>query len=852
MSSYICHLMSSSSRFFSVKTVLPAAIALSLASLPEALVRAQNPAAPIRIDASEPFHEPGPAFYDEGSAITPAGLSLGVNGRYLTLKGRPWLPVMGEFHFSRYPRAQWEDEILKMKAAGVDIVSTYVIWIHHEEIQGQFDWTGQRDLRAFAQLCAKHGMYMVARIGPWDHGEVRNGGLPDWVLKQGPTRVNDPVYLASVRALYGQIALQLKGLLWKDGGPVIGIQLENEYSKRGSGAGEAHILELKSIAIASGLDVPLYLVTGWDNAVVPPRAVVPVYGGYSDAPWDRSVARLPPAEVYAFRFQTRVAANANPGIAQGKPNTKQMLTERLPYLTAEIGGGIQDTYHRRPVIAPDDIAAMVPVMLGSGVNLYGTYMFQGGENPDGKLSTLQESQVTGYPNDVPIKSYDFQAPLGEFGEERASLRKLKVFQYFLNDFGSELAPMIVHSPDIVPANPADLSPSRVSVRSNGDTGFIFFNNYVRNDPTPVRKAAQFLIHLPHCTLTVPHRPVDLPSGAYFIWPFNLDLDGANLRYATAQLFTRIEQPGVTVLYFEAQPGISPEFAFDAATVRTVKSSAGEIVRDSGVVYVRGIQPGIDSSIDIVSNSGKSLRLIVFTAHEAENAWKVRIGDSEHLLITEQDFFADTDSRPARILLRSRGTRQFQFTVTPPITAPLKSTLPLASHAATKYADTFSARAPIWNFSVGVKSIQTEGIAAPVRIGPALAWRKEGVAQVPDVGELSQAAKWAITVPAGSLDGLSELFLCVDYEGDLARFTEDHRLLDDNFYNGKPWMIGLKQFLAPNKPGRFELSVLPLRKDAPVYFELRDLPQFGQEGQVGTLNQVRLVPEYQLELTPGGR
>ena len=64
----------------------------------------------------------------------------------------------------------------------------------------------------------------------------------------------------------------------------------------------------------------------------------------------------------------------------------------------------------------------MPTMLGSGVNLYGTYMFQGGENPDGKLSTLEESQETGYPNDLPIKSYDFQAPLGEFGQERESFR----------------------------------------------------------------------------------------------------------------------------------------------------------------------------------------------------------------------------------------------------------------------------------------------------------------------------------------------------------------------------------------------------------------------------------------------
>ena len=154
-------------------------------------------------------------------------------------------------------------------------------------------------------------MYLIARIGPWDHAEVRNGGLPDWVLQQGPTRENDPVYLASVRTWYGQIGDQLKGLLWKDGGPVIAIQLENEYSKRGPRAGEAHILELKKIALSSGLDVPLYLVTGWDDAVVPPRAVIPVYGGYPDAPWDSSIAKLPPAEVYAFRFQSRVAANVN-------------------------------------------------------------------------------------------------------------------------------------------------------------------------------------------------------------------------------------------------------------------------------------------------------------------------------------------------------------------------------------------------------------------------------------------------------------------------------------------------------------------------------------------------------------
>lgn len=71
----------------------------------------------------------------------------------------------------------------------MQIISTYIFWIHHEEVEGQFDWSGQRNLREFVQLCAKHGLYVYPRIGPWAHGEVRNGGLPDWLLKKGPTRV---------------------------------------------------------------------------------------------------------------------------------------------------------------------------------------------------------------------------------------------------------------------------------------------------------------------------------------------------------------------------------------------------------------------------------------------------------------------------------------------------------------------------------------------------------------------------------------------------------------------------------------------------------------------------------------
>ena len=839
-----------------VQELLAASALMLAASVTPAPARAQSIGTPIRIDASQPWRAPGPAPYDEGSATTPSGVTLGLNNRFLTLDGKPWLPVAGEFHFSRYPRAQWEDEILKMKAAGVNVISTYVIWIHHEEIRGQFDWTGQRDLRAFAQLCAKHGMVVIARIGPWDHGEVRNGGLPDWVLQQGPTRENDPVYLASVRTWYGQVGEQLKGLLWKDGGPVIAIQLENEYARCGPRAGEAHILELKKIALSSGLDVPLYLITGWDNAVVPPRAVIPVYGGYPDAPWDSSIAKLPPAEVYAFRFRSRVAANVNDDRGRGESGALASATDSLPYLTAEMGGGIEDTYHRRPVIAPDDIAAVVPVMLGSGVNFYGAYMFHGGENPEGRLTTLQESQSTGYPNDLPIKSYDFQAPLGEFGQERASLRKLKVFDYFLNDFGADLAPMIVHAPAVEPRDSADLSVPRVAVRSRGDAGFIFFNNYVREAAMPQRRAAQFQIRLPGPegkpaeTLAIPRHPIDLPSGAYFIWPFNLRLGGITLRYSTAQLFTRLEDSGIETVYFEALPGIAPEFAFDAATVRSVRPSSGESALDSGVYYILGLKPGVDSSIDVVSSDGESLRLVVLTAEEAENAWKVRIAGSDHLLITAQDFLTDPDSRPLHIWLRSLANPRFEFSIAPPATAPLQANVPLNPKNVTSQTAAFTAEVPHWSAVLQSTQIQAAGEAPPVKLGPAQDWRPHRVAQAPGAGELPQAAKWSITVPAGALDGLSELFLEVNYEGDLARLTANHKLLDDDFYNGKPWMAGLERFLAPDGSGNFELSILPLRKDAPVYFELAEPLQFAPNGQVDKLDSLRLVPEYQLVITMG--
>ena len=116
-----------------------------------------------------------------------SGEELAFTNYYMTRNGRPFFGVSGEFHFSRMSDARWEDELIKMKLCGLNIVSTYVLWNHHEEEEGVFDFSGRRDLRKFVSLCKKHGLYVILRVGPFAHGEVRNGGLPDW-LTGSPSR----------------------------------------------------------------------------------------------------------------------------------------------------------------------------------------------------------------------------------------------------------------------------------------------------------------------------------------------------------------------------------------------------------------------------------------------------------------------------------------------------------------------------------------------------------------------------------------------------------------------------------------------------------------------------------------
>jgi hypothetical protein len=320
---------------------------------------------------------------------------------------------------------------------------------------------------------------------------------------------------------------QVQGLLHKDGGPIIGIQLENELGHCGGAygeAGEEHMRSLHQIVVEIGFDVPIYTATGWGGAVT--GGMLPVMGGYPEAPWDQRLAELEPSGNYVFTHERN---DHNIGSDYGIGVGVTFDYADFPYLTAELGGGMQVTHHRRPVAEAEDIGAMSLAKLGSGCNLLGYYMYHGGTNPKGKLSTLQESRETGYPNDYTILNYDFRAPIREYGQVSDTLKEIKLYAMFIKDFGKELCTMPAYIPEDNPINPKNLSDLRYSFRHAGECGYVFVNNYQRRYVMEEHSEVLLKAELPGETVRFP--AFDLKDSDYFFLPFNMKLGNAVLKTA---------------------------------------------------------------------------------------------------------------------------------------------------------------------------------------------------------------------------------------------------------------------------------------------------------------------------------
>lgn len=508
----------------------------------------------------------------------PKGEEINVTSRYFTRNGKPWIGVMGEFHFSRYSRENWHRELAKMKAGGITIVSTYLFWIYHEEIEGKMDFGGDNDIRAFIEECKDVGLDVVIRIGPWAHGECRNGGFPDWLLKKDyKLRANNEEYLAIVKKWYQSIYNEVKGLFYKDGGNIIAVQIENEFVDNAE-----HLAKLKEIAVECGFIAPIYTVTGWNSASgakIPVDEVVPVFGGYCEAPWENHMNRLSPSPHYFFNRMRNDSAIGTDLIAKTKSDGWQLPYERYPFATCELGGGIEVTHHRRPIIKPMDIYAVSLVKLGDGNNLVGYYMYHGGTNKIGELSTFNETKATGYPNDYPILSYDFQAPLSEYGEVREQYGLLNMLHMFVNDFGEEFAPMIaVDSGNTVAAD--DTNSLRYGMRTDGKRGFVFVNHYQRL--TELADIENAVISAEN----VEFPPIDVKGEVSFFMPFNMKMGDSVLEYATAQPLCKCGE----TYFFAEIPNIKAEYKFSkgSANIVTVPFENAKYMRKlNGTVYIGG-------------------------------------------------------------------------------------------------------------------------------------------------------------------------------------------------------------------------------------------------------------------------
>ncbi|GHO78722.1 hypothetical protein KSD_64930 [Ktedonobacter sp. SOSP1-85] len=714
--------------------------------------------------------------------ISPQGEAFAFTNYYLTRNGRPHIPIMGEFHFSRFPRQYWEQELRKMQAGGVTIVATYIFWIHVEEDEGIFDWSGDRDVRLFVEICQKVGLSLVLRVGPFAHGECRNGGLPDWLYGRAiQVRSNDEQYLAYVKRYYDQVGEQVRGLLFEDGGPIIGFQLENEYMHCGAPwevtprqgsewvpAGEdgsAHLQTLQRLAIEAGLRAPIYTATAWVGSPIPKQGLLPMHGGYAFTPWipDPDFRQGPTHE---FLFRDR----------HQQPLANAEVTyeaTRYPYVSCELGSGIQITYHHRPIVPPECSQAMAVVALGSGSNWIGYYMYHGGSNPVGKHSYLNEYTV-------PRISYDFQAPVREYGQLNASYHRLKALHYFLHDFDALLAPMRVALPQgSQEITPEDTQTLRYSARHDSTSGFLFLNNYQDHAELQDHEGVQIQVDLPNETLTIPHSQegFTLRQGVSAILPFNLRLAGnVLLKYATAQLLMKLENAGQTTYIFFAPTGMAPELAFEKTTYRQLEVAAGTKREEEAWSYVSA-SGGLEFQARITSHDGREVQVLVLTQEQAMTAWKLPLWGEERLVLADAFIFNQEDE----LHCNWQGEEALHLAFYPPLQQEPAS--------------------PEGSFTTTERSVFTQ---ATLHVP-----EQHFELQVEQVN--AQTLKLAL--PALALEPVQDVFLHIDYLGDTGQAFLDGRLVADHFANGTPWEIGLKRFLCQDEVQELVLRLNPIRQNA---------------------------------------
>jgi len=448
------------------------------------------------------------------------------------------------------------------------------------------------------------------------------------------------------------------------------------------------------------------------------------------------------------------------------------ILQRFPYACCEIGGGMASSYVNRIYTTERDTEALALVKLGSGNNLPGYYMYQGGQNPEGRLTTMNESKASGYPNDLPVKDYDFTAPLGAFGQVRERYHRLRLQHLFLHDFGEQFARMPACFPERRPISPDEAEPLRWSVRSDGARSFLFFNNHHRTSAWPTRKGVQFALHFDSGTQLVPREPLDIPAGALGFWPVNLDSAGVGLNYATVQLISRLEVAGEHWFFFTANEGIAPESAFADEKPRRCK-------------------PGLGIAFTRKNRDGAKVNFVVLPSDQGRQFWKLPLAGRDRVVLSSNVLLPDSENQ---IRLETLGGEAPQFAVFPE--------LPGVRHEARAIRG--RKRGVFTEYALPKPAMAREHIQAlPVKTA---VLRGTNAPNATDESVWTDAAVWQITVPAAWRQ--REALLRIHFVGDVARLYAGGKLVADKFYNGQPFDFALWR-IPPERFDTLELHVMPL-------------------------------------------
>ena len=296
------------------------------------------------------------------------------------LDGKPFRIMAGEIHYQRIPREYWADRLIKVKAAGLNTVGTYVFWNALEPEPGQWDFSGGNDLAAFIRTAQRIGLWVIVRPGPYACAEWDFGGLPAWLLRTPDIKVrcSDPRYLAACESYILKLGEVLRDLQVRRGGPVLMVQVENEYGSYGND--RDYMFALKGFWEKAGIEVPLYTADG-------------------ATPYMLEAGSLPGA-----------AIGLDPGTNEKQFAEAARLERGVPVFCSELyPGWLTHWGEEWARVKTEEILPDLRWLLDNGKS-FSFYMFHGGTNfgfmAGANFSDKYQPDVT---------SYDYDAPLDEAG-----------------------------------------------------------------------------------------------------------------------------------------------------------------------------------------------------------------------------------------------------------------------------------------------------------------------------------------------------------------------------------------------------------------------------------------------------